>query len=164
MKDKREVRRIFINVRILKISFFLRALFLISCCGGEVQLRDYGRSSIDWQSPQWHCGECVVLLLPSHYIAVNTPVPLCMSSFASALKSEILCSWEDWCRVKTRRAKKIKSQMSQQLSVRPDSHHPQSNHESRRDQMKTFKNWFCSTVIQSKLGLGCFEVVWEASL
>ena len=67
-------------------------------------------------------------------------------------------------RVKTRRAKKIKSQMSRQLSVRPDSHHPQSNHESRRDQMKTFRNWFRSTAIRSRLGLGCFEVAWEPPL
>lgn len=164
MISKREVERIFINIRILKISFLLKALSLQSCHGGEVQLRDPGRSSIDWQGPLGHCGECVVHFLSSHYMAVKAPVPFHVSSFASALKSEILHSWEDWCRVKTRRAKKIKSQMSQQLSLRPDSHHPQSNHESRRDQMKTFKNWFCSTVIQSKLGLGCFEVVWEASL
>ena len=54
--------------------------------------------------------------------------------------------------------------MSRQLSVRPDSHHPQSNHESRRDQMKTFRNWFRSTVIRSRLGLGCFEVAWEPPL
>ena len=54
--------------------------------------------------------------------------------------------------------------MSRQLSVRPDSHHPQSNHESRRDQMKTFRNWFRSTAIRSRLGLGCFEVAWEPPL
>lgn len=158
MKSKREVGRIFINVRIFKISFFLRTLSLISY-GGEVQLRDYRRSSTDCQGPQWHSGGCFMPLLYSHYTAVKASISLCMSSSASALKNEILHSWEDWYRVKTCRAKKIKSQMSQQLSVRPDSHHPQSNHESGRDQMKTFKNWFCSTVIQSKLGLGCFEVV-----
>lgn len=132
--------------------------------GGEVWVRDCGKSGIDWQGTQKHFGECMVPLSSSHETAVQTPAPLCVSPFASTLKSEILHSREDWCRVKTCRAKKIKSQMSQQLSVRPDSHHPQSNHESRRDQMKTFKNWFRSTVIWSKLGLGCFKVAWEAPL
>lgn len=67
-------------------------------CDWEVQVRACGTGGIDGQDP-WHgSGAGAAALLSSRWAAVRAPARLCLSPFASALKSETWHGREDWCK------------------------------------------------------------------
>lgn len=108
----------------LQTCFLLGKPLCQRVLGGQVQCADHWGVSVMDRAVQQHCGSILWLLVsshegPTHSVYLLLPL-LSKMNFCTVGRAGAELSHTEprkW------------SQMSQQLSMHPDSHHPQSNHE-----------------------------------